>query len=206
MTIYQLLVLLLDRQCVIESTDFATQVTIKSNKEVQMMETYSPDNTQPDLITYVSVEAVHESDANAMIHAIEETKERHLAPTELLADSLYVSDENVEIAKEMAVEVVAPAIGRRGEQAVHNNQHARSNDKKVRYDQLAAKRLQLTRQHKRTSEFKEPYRYRSGVEVTMSDLDCVTGIKHLCIREMIPVRVAVIIKATGLNFTGQLCS
>jgi hypothetical protein len=143
MTSYQLLVRLLNEQCVIETTDTATQVIVKPNKEVpsaslqnpsdpdagycghkgqgyqvQVMETYSPDKTQPDLITYVSVEAAHESDANALIPAIEETKECHLAPTELLADSLYGSDENIETAKEMAVEVIAPAMGSRGEQAV----------------------------------------------------------------------------------------
>ncbi|MEA3464394.1 MAG: transposase, partial [Thermodesulfobacteriota bacterium] len=50
-----------------------------------------------------------------------------------------------------------------------------------------------------TKEFKEQYRYRAGVEATMSDLDRVTGLKHLRVREMIPVRVAATLKAAGLN-------
>ena len=142
MSSYQLLVRLFGEQCVVETTETATLVIIKPNKEVpsdslqnpsdpdagycghkgkgyqvQIMETYSPDKTQPDLITHVRVEAAHESDANALLPAIEDTKERNLAPTELLADSLYGSDENIETAKEMDVEVVAPAMGTR-EQAV----------------------------------------------------------------------------------------
>ncbi|MCK5915895.1 MAG: transposase, partial [Deltaproteobacteria bacterium] len=129
-------------QCVVETTETATCVTIKPSKDVssdslqnpsdpdagycghkgkgyqvQVMETYSPDKTQPDLITHVSVEAAHESDANALLPAIEDTKKRNMAPTELLADTLYGSDENIETAKEMGVEVVAPAMGTR-EQAI----------------------------------------------------------------------------------------
>ncbi|MDT8445068.1 MAG: transposase, partial [Desulfuromonadales bacterium] len=50
-----------------------------------------------------------------------------------------------------------------------------------------------------TAEFKERYRYRAGVEATMSDLDRVTGIKHLRVRGMIPIRLAATLKATGLN-------
>jgi len=45
----------------------------------------------------------------------------------------------------------------------------------------------------------EVYRFRAGVEGTMSDLDRVTGIKHLRVRGMLPVRVAAVLKATGLS-------
>ncbi len=95
MSSYQLLVRLFGEQCLVETTETATCVIIKPNKEVpsdslqtppdpdagycghkgkgyqvQVMETYSPDKTQPDLITHVSVEAAHESDANALLPAI----------------------------------------------------------------------------------------------------------------------------------------
>ena len=77
----------------------ATTVTIKPNKDVpssslqnpsdpdagysghkgkgyqmQVMETYSPDKSQPDLITHVNVEAAHESDAQALLPAIEDVR------------------------------------------------------------------------------------------------------------------------------------
>jgi hypothetical protein len=42
---------------------------------------------------------------------LEAAAERNLAPQEVLADSLYGSDENCEAAKEMGVEVVSPVMG-----------------------------------------------------------------------------------------------
>jgi hypothetical protein len=136
MTSYQLLVRLFHEQCVVESGEAGPTVTVKPNKEVpadslqnlsdpdagysghkgkgyqvQVMETWSPDKSQPDLITHVQVEPAHHSDAQALLPAIEDAEKRDLAPTELLADSLYGSDDNVERAKERGVEVVAPTMG-----------------------------------------------------------------------------------------------
>ena len=79
--------------------------------QMQVMETYSPDKSQPNLITHVKVEAAHESDSNALLPAIEDAAKRELAPKQLLADSLYGSDDNVEKAKELGVEVVSPTMG-----------------------------------------------------------------------------------------------
>jgi len=68
----------------------------------------------------------------------------------------------------------------------------------ISYD---AKSLRLARRRKQeqTPEFKERYRFRAGVEATMSDLDRVTGLKHLRVRGMIQIRLAATLKATGLN-------
>jgi hypothetical protein len=78
---------------------------------MQVMETYSRNKSQPNLITHIKVEAAHESDANALLPAIEDAASRGLAPTELLADSLYGRDDNVEKAKAQGVKVVSPAMG-----------------------------------------------------------------------------------------------
>ena len=81
--------------------------------QAQVMESYSevedPDEKeqQLNLITYVEVESASEHDTKALIPALESTEERGLGPEEVLADSLYGSDENVEAAKELGVEVVA---------------------------------------------------------------------------------------------------
>ncbi len=210
------------------------------------METYSPDKTQPDLITHVSVEAANESDANALLPAIKDTMERKLAPLELLADSLYGSDKNIETAKEMNVDVVAPAMGTREQTITLADFQFCDSDKitacpagyppqkikvgkngglSVNFDKTVcdscpqqsacpvnrqknrctisydAKSLRLARRRKQeqTKEFKEQYRYRAGVEATMSDLDRITGLKHLRVRNMVPVRIAATLKATGLN-------
>lgn len=271
MSSYQLLVRLFGEQCAVETTETATQVIIKPNKkvpsdslqnpsdpdagycghkgkgyQVQVMETYSPDKKQPDLITHVSVEAAHESDAKALLPAIEDTGDRNLAPTELLADSLYGSDENIETAKKSGVEVIAPAmgtreqaitladfqfsetdemiacpvgqspqkikVGKKGGLIVHFDKTVcdscpkqsacpvkrQKNRCTISYDAKAL-RLSRRRKHEQTPDFKEQYRFRAGVEATMSDLDRVTGLKHLRVRGRTQVRLAATLKATGLN-------
>ena len=87
--------------------------------QVQIMETYRKTEDKDDkhkelnLITYVEVEPANESDANALlIPALESAEENGLAPKEVLADTLYGSDENCCKAKEEhEVAVIAPTKG-----------------------------------------------------------------------------------------------
>ncbi|MBI9082744.1 MAG: transposase [Desulfobacterales bacterium] len=85
--------------------------------QVQIMETFcehegeQKDSTQLNLITHVQVEKACQSDAGALLPAIEETLERDLAPEELQADSLYGSDENVQQAEQLGVKVISPTMG-----------------------------------------------------------------------------------------------
>jgi hypothetical protein len=84
---------------------------------VQILETYSTETPEEgvipklEVITQVQVEPAHQSDAHALLPALEAAAERGLAPQEVLADSLYGSDENCEAAKAMGVEVVSPMMG-----------------------------------------------------------------------------------------------
>jgi hypothetical protein len=272
MASYKHLVRMFTEQCIVEKdTDNASKVTVKASKDVpssslqnpsdpdagycghkgkgyqmQVMETYSEDKSQPNLITHIKVEAANESDAYALLPAIEDAGKRGLAPTELLADTLYGSDDNVEKAKELKTTVIAPVmgakesatgladftfnetdqiiacperqpptktkIGENGGATVYFNKavcdccHRQSEcavkrEKKnctISYD---AKSLRLSRRRKLEKEeaFKEKYRYRSGIEGTMSDLDRMTGLKHLRVRGMPQVKLAATLKATGLN-------
>lgn len=271
MASYKLLARLFTDQCVTEKTDTAISVIIKPNKkvssaslqnpsdpgagycghkgqgyQVQVMETYSPEKSQPSLITHVKVEAAYESDANALIPAIEDAANRGLAPKELLADSLYGSDDNVEDAKKQGVEIVSPAMGatpdgisladftfsdsdemiacpkgqkpqrtktgKKGGKIVHFNKAICDNcpmqsdcptkrvkrNSTISYD-VKALRLARRRAKEKTEAFREVYRFRAGAEATMSDLDRMTGIKHLRVRGMQQVRLAAALKATGLN-------
>ena len=271
MASHKLLVRLFGEQCVAEKTEDQTAVVIKPNKDVpsdslqnpsdpdagycghkgkgyqmQVQETYSPEKSQPNLITHVKVEAAHESDAHALIPAIKETATRGLAPQVLLADSLYGSDENIEKAKDLGVELVSPTMGtqtqstsladflfsdsadilscpegqkpqriktgKQGGKIVHFAKAVcdlcpRQSDcpvKRVkksaslRYDAKAL-RLAKRRTKEKTDEFREVYRFRAGAEGTMSDLDRMTGLKHLRVRGMPQVRLAAVLKATGLN-------
>jgi hypothetical protein len=271
MTSYQLLLRLFNEQCVVENGDNGATVTIKPNKDVpsnslqspsdpdagysghkgkgyqmQVMETYSPDKSQPDLITHINVEAAHESDAQAVLPAIDSTAKRELSPSELLADSLYGGDDNVEKAKELGVEVVSPAMGAQSHaisladfrfsesdemlscpmgQAPQRTKTGKHGGKIVHFDKALcdmcprqsdcpvkrvkqsatisydAKALRLARRRakEKTEAFHQAYRYRAGIEATMSDLARLTGIKQLRVRGMTQVRVAATLKATGLN-------
>ncbi len=55
------------------------------------------------------------------------------------------------------------------------------------------------RRHEESPAFKDKYRYRAGVEATMSEFDRRTGVKHLRVRGMKAVRFAAVMKAIGLN-------
>jgi hypothetical protein len=73
--------------------------------------------------------------------------------------------------------------------------------KKAYYYRYKTKDISLARRKKyeRTAEFKEKYRFRAGVEATMSEFDRRTGVKNLRVRTMSAVTFAVIMKAIGLN-------
>jgi hypothetical protein len=83
--------------------------------QVQIMETFCKDEEEKDntlnLITHVAIEPAHNSDTNALVPAIESAKTKDLKPGKLSADSLYGSDDNVEKAKELNVELIAPTMG-----------------------------------------------------------------------------------------------
>jgi hypothetical protein len=85
--------------------------------QAQVMETYIPADDKGEkapglsLITHVAVEPAHESDANALLPAVEDAAARGLAPAQVLADAAYGSEKNVEAAATMGTEVVAPVPG-----------------------------------------------------------------------------------------------
>lgn len=60
-------------------------------------------------------------------------------------------------------------------------------------------RLAQRRKEENSPEFRDKYRYRAGVEATMSEFDRRTGVKHLRVRGMKAVRFAAVMKAIGLN-------
>ncbi len=68
----------------------------------------------------------------------------------------------------------------------------------LRYTKKAL-RCARRRAHEQTEEFKDRYRWRAGVEATMSEFDRRTGVKHLRVRRFEAVCLAVFLKAAGLN-------
>ena len=222
--------------------------------QVQVMETYcaSPDeaikDTRLNLITHVEVEPAHVSDVHALIPALESTKERGLAPQEVLADSLYGSDENREKAKELGMEVISPVMGAPKEEILSLADFPQTADKGtiiscpqghapvklkrgkknamsvafaseqcnvcplrdrcpvkpgrkrhyLRFD-FKALRIANRRASEHTPEFKEKYRWRSGIESTFSEMDKTTGLKQLRVRGLSPVGYCARLKAIGVN-------
>ena len=276
MTSYKNLVRLLKDQCIIDNDSTGNDekiVTAKPNKDVasdslqnpsdpdagysghkgkgyqvQVMETYSPDpeEKQLSLITYIHVESADQSDANALLPAIEDTSTRDMPPDRLLADSLYGGDDNVQQAnQEYNIDIVAPVMGAKSKGLSLDDFLLGSDDKIVccpqgnspisverPKDRFIAKfhcsdcrecselkncpvsegkkaftyyysgkaiRLSDRRINENTGGFKDTYRYRAGVEATMSEYDRRTGVKNLRVRGLKPVSFAATLKAIGIN-------
>jgi len=221
--------------------------------QIQAMETYcnsadaATKDTTLNLITHVEVEPAHISDVHALIPALESTRDRELAPEEVLADSLYGSDENREKAKEMRVEVIAPTMGTPKEDTISLADFSQNEKGKIvacprghasikfkqgkkgtcsvafdsehcsvcplrdqcpvkpgrkrhylRFD-LKTLRIAGRRAREHTPEFKDKYRWRSGIESTFSEMDKKTGVKRLRVRGLSAVSYCARLKAIGVN-------
>ena len=68
----------------------------------------------------------------------------------------------------------------------------------LHYDERAM-RIAKRRAAEQTTEFKDRYRWRAGVEATMSELDRRTGVKRLRVRGFKAVRFSATLKAIGIN-------
>jgi hypothetical protein len=220
--------------------------------QVQIMETYIPATdketreTTLNLITHVEVEPAHKSDANALLPAIASVQEKGFVPKEVLADSLYGSDDNCLQAQQQNVEIVAPAMGQKNENGISLSEFVLSETgdvltcpqglapvavkkKKARHTAVfdaghccgcpdragcpvkAGKknyalhytekeiRIAKRRAYEQTDEFKDRYRWRSGVEATMSEYDRRTGVKQLRVRGFKAVKFCAVLKAIGIN-------
>ena len=60
-------------------------------------------------------------------------------------------------------------------------------------------RLAQRRAYEKTDAFKDRYRWRSGIEATMSEYDRKTGVKHLRVRGLKAVRFCATLKAVAVN-------
>ena len=68
----------------------------------------------------------------------------------------------------------------------------------LRYDDKAL-RLAERRAQEKTPQFQEVYRFRAGIEGTMSQMDRKTGLKYLRVRGLTPVSFCATLKAAGIN-------
>jgi len=270
---YKLMVRVLNEQCDVTPSDEKEPVKVKTPKEipsnslqnpsdpdatysghkgqgyqVQIMETFCDDEAGKtfNLITHVHVEPAHNSDANAVMPAIESAKERGLAPEELLADSLYGSDDNTQRAAQEGVALIAPTMGSPKKDSIGlaefevseqdqiiacpqgkvpamiktkkeriavlfgsdacnacplKEQCPTKEKKKFFHLHYTKKEMRIARRraYERTDQFKDRYRWRAGVEATMSEYDRKTGVKRLRVRGLKAVRFCAVLKAVGVN-------
>lgn len=73
--------------------------------------------------------------------------------------------------------------------------------KKLFYVRFSEKALRLAkrRAYERTDAFRDRYRWRAGVEATMSEYDRRTGVKHLRVRGLKAVKYSAVLKALAIN-------
>nr|WP_321398365.1 transposase [uncultured Desulfobacter sp.] len=220
--------------------------------QVQVMETFCTSEDEKEkaktlnLVTHVAVQAACESDAQALIPAIADVQVRQVGPKNVLADTLYSSDINHQVAATAGVNLVAPTYKGRTSKlslseftfdeegcvtdcpagfkpencrqningkfvAVFNRNQCKScgqysicpsklgvKSAYVRYNPKQ-QRLAYRRAQEQTDEFIETYRWRAGVEATMSEFDKLTGVKKLRVRGRKAVRYFATMKAAGLN-------
>jgi Transposase DDE domain len=220
--------------------------------QVQVMETYCTHEDEKErdktlnLITHVEVQPACESDAHALLPALESAIERGLAPEEVLADSLYGSDDNCRKAEAMDIEIISPTMGSVKQETISLSEFRFSDRGKIlscpqghvpvrtkhkknrytaafecsdctacpmrqgcpvkpgkkhchlRYDDKTM-RIANRRTIEHSAQFKEKYRWRAGVESTMSAYDRTTGVKRLRVRGFPAVRFCATLKAIGVN-------
>jgi len=78
--------------------------------QAQIAETCNPEN-QAQLITSVIPQTAAESDADAVEEVLNDLTANDLMPDELLVDTAYAGDDNVQLAEEKGVELVGPVAG-----------------------------------------------------------------------------------------------
>lgn len=223
---------------------------------VQIMETFSEqaegssDQAEVSLITHVSVGAMNAHDSVALMPAIEDARQRQLAPQTVLGDTHYGTQENCRQAGAAGVELLAPAqppkdrqklaledfeldehdrvlrcpqgqiplstsVMEKNKQAmfdrgicqacplrkgcpVQDPRSAQAKAMRVQYDQ---QRLEMRQRRLKEKEpaFAKRYRWRAGIEGTMSRLKHVMGMARLRVRSLVKVSYVVYLKALGLN-------
>jgi len=81
-----------------------------SGYQVQLSETCNEEN-DVQLITSAIAQTAVESDANAVEEVLEDLKSNNLLPDEIVADTGYTGDDNVQLAQEQGVELIGPVPG-----------------------------------------------------------------------------------------------
>jgi len=160
--------------------------------QVQLAETCNAEN-EVQLITSAIPQTAVISDATAIVQVLESMKESGLMPEELLADSLYGSDDNVMAAAGEGVALVSPVCG--------------SPPKKDPEEATAKQqRLNNRRIAQETDRWKKKYNLRAQEEGTIGCIKRKTGMVRLRYRGEESMHCSMILKVTGWNISRATAS
>jgi hypothetical protein len=221
----------------------------------QLMETYTEEEhggkTAPDIITYVDVNKMTDSDAKALQPAIDEVEKRGIKPETVVADTSYGTDANRKKASRRGVEIVAPTSPPKNYKSgmlslehfeldadgfvvkcpagyAPKTVNAMSSQIDARFDKSLCAACELKNRcpcgrqvkkgkkprlwyrytrvdrrerllYERTAEFREKYRWRAGMEATISRLKNWMKLGNLRVRGSPAVTMALRFKALAMN-------
>ncbi len=153
--------------------------------QVQICESADSEN-EVQLITAIQVQSAVESDANAVDLILDKLELADQLPEELLADTLYGSDENHQSAREKGIDLESPVCGpppkKNPEQPTDKQQ-----------------RLNHRREQQETQEWKTNYNARAQIEGTIGSVKRLTGMVRLRYRGRKSVFSSIELKLTGWN-------
>jgi len=160
--------------------------------QAQLAETCNSDN-EVQLITSVLPQTAVESDANAVIPVLDDLKSTGRMPEELLADSLYGSDDNVLLAAGEGVALVSPVSGPPPKQEPVE-------------PTAKQQRLKNRRIAQETDRWREKYNLRAQEEGTIGCIKRRTGMVRLRYRGEESVNSSIYLKVTGWNISRAAAS
>lgn len=218
--------------------------------QTQIIETYSEtkddENPTLNLITFVETESAAKHDSHAVEPTLEALKNRNIQCKEILADTSYGSNENVEKALQNEIKLISPISGKMSQKgfeffeidyenftikscqnglkpskiqegkssrftAMWNNSDCKNcplaekcptqKGKHVRKFYYSKEELvsHQRRLNEETPEFKEKYRFRSGIEATNARFIGITEARRSRYRGLEKMRFSQSIKALAIN-------
>jgi len=127
---------------------------------------------------------------------------------------LFVTDAQIEkLARHYAKVIVREKLNKESERAASDNVPDRLSadyqsvdvnsvkGKKYYYLRVTDKQMRIAKRriYEQSDSFKDRYRWRAGVEATMSEYDRRTGVKHLRVRGLKAVKFCANLKALGVS-------
>jgi len=183
-----------------------------ANALIPAIESVEERNLKPEEITADSLYGSDDNSERAKQHGVE-----LIAPTMGSVDKDKVSLADFQFSEKGDVVACprgnAPVKAKKGKRASigFSSQHCQScpnlsncpvkKGKKHYYLRFTDKEMRIARRriYEQSDPFKDRYRWRAGVEATMSEYDRRTGVKHLRVRGLKAVKFCATLKALGVN-------